>query len=421
MENEISDRSHSKHLKDLKAVEKLKKPIRGTKGISLLLSLPNFDIVWDLPPDYMRGTLLGVTKQLWNKWLSAFISKDNFQIIVKRMLHVKLCGDIRQSIRSLEFAGKYKATEWRTWLLFLSLPVMKGILDEERFQSYCLFVDSIYCLLTESIKENDLNRVEYNLLKFAGECEQNYDPAFITFNVHSLTHYRYAVEDTGPLWTTSAFPFENGIFLFMKEINAPNGCLGQIAKKWLRRNEFENFLSQQKNDTSHTVQYCNNLFYNRPPLKNCTIVNDAVFTGKVNNCAKIVKHVLGLLKKTTPSVHVFHRCIFKKMLLHGIKYTRCNKTNDSVIKTINDDIFEIHYLLVVNDKCYIYGRRWKVIDNDFGLDDNGLPIVKHFIKLEKKETSNSLVEFESIKTKMLVKDTSDDVYLTSLPNNNEVQ
>ncbi|CAB0039324.1 unnamed protein product [Trichogramma brassicae] len=63
----------------------------------------------------------------------------------------------------------------------------------------------------------------------------------------------------------------------------------------------------------------------------------------------------------------------------------------------------------VNDKCYIYGRRWKVIDNDFGLDDNGLPIVKHFIKLEKKQTSNSLVEFKSIKTKMLVIDTSDDV------------
>ncbi|XP_014235969.2 uncharacterized protein LOC106658483 [Trichogramma pretiosum] len=218
-------RSHVEHVSDMKFALESNKSIRGVKGESILLSLSNFDIVWDLPPDYMHGTLLGVTKQLLNKWLSIFLKKKELEKIKTRMLNIKLCRDIRRSIRPLEFSGKYKATEWRNWLLFVSLPALKDILPPEEFLSYCYLVDSIYRLLKAPITPEDLRRVEYNLLKFVGESEMNYGRGFVTFNLHSLNHLYHAVQQTGPLWATSAFPFENGIYLFMKEINAPNGCL----------------------------------------------------------------------------------------------------------------------------------------------------------------------------------------------------
>ncbi|KAL7290838.1 hypothetical protein TKK_0015573 [Trichogramma kaykai] len=275
LENDAPLRSHEDHLIDLKNALKFNKPIRGVKGESILLALDQFDIVWDLPPDYMHGSLLGVTKQLWAKWSNAYFKKPHLEKIKSRMLHIKLIRDIRRSIRPLEFAGKYKATEWRTWLLFLSLPVLKDILPEDEFLSFSKFVSSVYELLKEKITDDDLRKVEYNLLNFTGQSEIDYYEGFITFNVHSLNHYCHAVKHCGPFWSTSAFPFENGSFEFMREINAPNGCLRQISEKWLRKNAFEAALSQippHKNDTNRTLQYCKNLFSAREPLKKCTIV-----------------------------------------------------------------------------------------------------------------------------------------------------
>uniref|UniRef100_A0ABD2WGN7 Uncharacterized protein n=1 Tax=Trichogramma kaykai TaxID=54128 RepID=A0ABD2WGN7_9HYME len=282
LEDDPPLRSHHDHECDLKLVEETGKSVQGIKGKSILLSWANlgFDIVWDLPPDYMHRVLLGITKQLWNKWTSLFFNKFNLDKIKKRMQNMKLCRDIRRSIRPLEFSAKYKAMEWRTWLLFVSLPALNDILPDEEFLSYCHLVDGIYRLLENSISNEDLQRIEYNMLKFVGESQISYLPGFMTFNIHSVQHYRYSVEYCGPLWATSAFPFENGIYDFMKEINAPNGCLQQLAEKWIRKNEYQASLSHIEDNEDQTLQYCKSPFSSRLPLQNCTIVEDVLFTGK---------------------------------------------------------------------------------------------------------------------------------------------
>lgn len=44
-------------------------PLRGLKGLSPLVNLPYFDVVYIFVPDYMHCVLLGVTKQLSKLWL----------------------------------------------------------------------------------------------------------------------------------------------------------------------------------------------------------------------------------------------------------------------------------------------------------------------------------------------------------------
>ena len=73
LEKDPELRSHKEHLKNAnRAIESNKGPKKrsdcGVKGKALLLDIENFDIVWNLPPDYMHGVLLGVTKQLYNNW-----------------------------------------------------------------------------------------------------------------------------------------------------------------------------------------------------------------------------------------------------------------------------------------------------------------------------------------------------------------
>uniref|UniRef100_A0ABD2W9Y4 BEN domain-containing protein n=1 Tax=Trichogramma kaykai TaxID=54128 RepID=A0ABD2W9Y4_9HYME len=111
-------RDHETHLEDLKLVNEMGiKSVHGVKGESVLLTIDNFDIIWNLPPDYMHNSLMGVTKQLTMFWKSA-LKKAEYEKLKKRMSHVKLSRDLRRSLRSLDHIAKYKALEWKMWLLF---------------------------------------------------------------------------------------------------------------------------------------------------------------------------------------------------------------------------------------------------------------------------------------------------------------
>uniref|UniRef100_A0ABD2X0U9 RING-type domain-containing protein n=1 Tax=Trichogramma kaykai TaxID=54128 RepID=A0ABD2X0U9_9HYME len=111
-------RSHTSHLEDLEWVKSsgcLSE--RGVKGPCSLLDLKNFDIVWNLPPDYMHGSLMGVTKQLHASWKKS-LKKEKYNRLIERMSNIRLTNAFQRSLRSLKFVGKYKALEWKMWLLY---------------------------------------------------------------------------------------------------------------------------------------------------------------------------------------------------------------------------------------------------------------------------------------------------------------
>ena len=58
------------------------------------------------------------------------------------------------------------ATEYRNWLLYYSLPCMKGILDEEYHQHYALLVGAITFLSGRSITPEQLETAGKFLMHF---------------------------------------------------------------------------------------------------------------------------------------------------------------------------------------------------------------------------------------------------------------
>lgn len=47
----------------ISAASKLQ-PVHGVKGLSIMLSIPDFRTVWGLSPDYLHSVLLGVGRQV---------------------------------------------------------------------------------------------------------------------------------------------------------------------------------------------------------------------------------------------------------------------------------------------------------------------------------------------------------------------
>ena len=93
--------------------------------------------------------------------------------------------------------------------------MLYGLLPDNYFSHYTLFVNAIFLLLQESISEADLQEADRLLDGFCKSFSNLYQPRFYTLNVHQLLHLVDDVRDLGPLYTHSCFAFEdkNGFLL----------------------------------------------------------------------------------------------------------------------------------------------------------------------------------------------------------------
>ncbi|XP_024891067.1 uncharacterized protein LOC112466937 [Temnothorax curvispinosus] len=164
MDDDPPLRDHDSYIKNIKYVEEIGRPFKGVKGFAEITQLENFDCVWGFPFDYMHGMLLGVANTLWTKfWTNNRkeeynLSKSDIRNIEKRLLSIKLPSEIHRSPRSFN-SGKWKASEWRSWILYLSIPCLLGIMKTKYLSSFALLVRCTHKLLSESITIEDLRQL----------------------------------------------------------------------------------------------------------------------------------------------------------------------------------------------------------------------------------------------------------------------
>lgn len=139
-----------------------KPEVHGVKCISPAFGLPGFDVIKGTAIDYMHTVLLGVVKTLLSYWFDTrfkgkpFYCGRSINICEARRALIKPPNTVQRIPRSLKERIHYKASEFRTWLLFYSLPVMDGILPSKHYCHFMLLVHAIYILLKQSISPSDL-------------------------------------------------------------------------------------------------------------------------------------------------------------------------------------------------------------------------------------------------------------------------
>ncbi|XP_074114120.1 uncharacterized protein LOC141537173 [Cotesia typhae] len=300
-------RPNQSHIKDVEQVEKLGKSINGVKGVS---------------------------RHLWALWTKPgtpyYLNPQQRKKIMARQLHIKRPQEIHRLVRTVDQTAKWKASEWESWLLFDSVPYLAGILDEKCFQSYLLLVSSIYTLMTDNISEEDLLLCEINLLQFVRDCQLIYDVNSMTFNLHSLSHVVESVRQSGPLWSSSAFPFESMIFLIKRYITVVSGVSNQIVNSILKEKNIRCNIDYNT-ESVKCRNYCKDLFKPRK-LKNCTRSDDhALLIGTEKSPDDQLILLMHQYFDNTHSTKVYDRCIYNKMVLRSTAYTRPTKTNDTAI------------------------------------------------------------------------------------------
>lgn len=209
-------RTHDQCLADAKAAITQGETVRGIKGPCWFGGLKYYDLIKGTAIDYMHCVLEGVTKSLLNLWFSSSHKKESFNVsdkiqeVDKRLLQIKPPNDITRCPRKIENEIKYwKASEFRSFLLFYGPVVLRGILPIEHYTHFILLSEAIFILLGDSITNNAVDHAERLLQHFCLMFSALYTAGKETINIHSLLHLADGVRNLGPLWTHSCFPFES--------------------------------------------------------------------------------------------------------------------------------------------------------------------------------------------------------------------
>ena len=175
--------------------------VRGVKDSSPMMDFQiYFNMVWSFPLEYMHGVLIGPFEQLWNTWLKKdIISALDIRNINQHLALTKPIAEIHRLPRNLCKKSKWKASEWKSWLLFFSFSCLKNYLSANYLEYFTLLVNTIFILLKTKITEDELRRCDCDMIQFVGEFEILYGEEAMTFNVHCLLHIVQSVRYSGPL------------------------------------------------------------------------------------------------------------------------------------------------------------------------------------------------------------------------------
>ena len=403
LESESILRTHSSHMKDIAEVLARGSSVRGVKGESAFCSAPSIDMVWGFPIDYMHNSILGITEQLWNYWNENVFSPAERKAIDELILQIQPPRDLHRAPQTITNKSLWKATHWKAWLLYYSIPILSQFLPKNLLEHYALFVNSTYTLLKTEITNDELIKCEEDLMIFVANYQILDGVEKMTFNVHIVMHAVTSVRLTGPYWATSVFPFENNIYCLKQMINGPKSVEQQMAKKSLIRLCY--FLQPRNLCISEVAsKYCQKLFNTKVETKSALKLDNITFLGPS-------------AKNKFSSEKEYERCIVNMYCIYSsIKYLRSKKFNDTVIELKNGKIAQITKIVTMTNKqCHFEIR--ELIVEPFLVNQMQ---VLHIWKVKENVEHNPILVCE-IKCKVVALIFENCQYVCKIPNTIEAQ
>lgn len=206
--------------------------------------------------DYMHLVCLGVVRKLLKFWLSGTLRKTDTSasrlpshsvtMLSNRLVNLASFTpqEFARRPRSVSDIDRWKATEFRQFLLYSGPVILSGILTENVYNHFMLLFTGI-TLLASPVFCLDHENVDYAhslLCMFVQLAGSLYSSDFLVYNVHGLTHLAEDVKRHGCLDNFSAFPFENELKTLKGLVRKAGNPLAQCIRR----------LSEQRSFSSHT-------------------------------------------------------------------------------------------------------------------------------------------------------------------------
>jgi len=207
-------------------------------SMSILINIPDINIINCFSVDYMHLICLGIVKKLIKLWLkgplNVRIQSSKNKILSSLLLSLKssITNDFQRKPRGVDEVSRWKATEFRTFLIYLGPLVLKNVISEPCYVHFMCLHTSISLLLTPNLSDQLLNYCNELLVYFVKKFGVLYGKEWISHNVHSLLHICDDYKMFGPLDECSCFPFENHMKTLKKFVRKSHQPLQQAVKRY---------------------------------------------------------------------------------------------------------------------------------------------------------------------------------------------
>lgn len=220
---------------------------------SPLLQLP-IDMVESFPVgDELHLMHVGVMKKLQLGWMEGtFGTRTELSAAESKEISIYLekCtlpSEIHRKMRTLVEIRRWKATEFRSYLLYVNVVVLKRYLRPKFYEHFLLF----YCanvIFSSDYHVNTLLDIADNMLKhFVYIFKSLYGCEYVKSNMHNLIHVAEEVRKFGTFKIFSTYKFENKFQSIKKLVRSGNYQLKQVANRLF---ECESALSHETVDNS---------------------------------------------------------------------------------------------------------------------------------------------------------------------------
>lgn len=205
--------------------------------------------------DYMHLVCLGVVRRLLLYWkgpvgplsvrLGSRAVKDLSQKLVALCPHIP--SDFSRKPRSVVEVLRWKATEFRQFLLYTGPVILREILSKSLYDHFLLLSVAIRILACPHLAMTFCDYANELLCLFVSEAGKLYGREVYVYNVHCLIHLAGDVKNLGTLDNFSAFPFENKLGQLKKMIRKPQFPIQQIVYRLAERDQVKSRNSEQAN------------------------------------------------------------------------------------------------------------------------------------------------------------------------------
>lgn len=206
-------------------------------GISIFEGI-NIGMVSQFPLDYMHLVCLGVVKKMLQIFVNGNFKPVKFSGNMIKEISANLNNiskwipsEFARKTRTLYEIDRWKATEFRLFLLYIGPVILQNYLSAE----YMLHFNALHCAMRILCHETDcINNNAYAtdlLIYFVKACIRLYGDEFIIYNVHNLIHLSNDVAKFGNLDSFSSFPFESFLCHIKKLLKKGEKSLQQLFKR----------------------------------------------------------------------------------------------------------------------------------------------------------------------------------------------
>lgn len=215
--------------------------VKGVQNASAMVALPEFDLINGFTIDYMHCICMGIVKKIVSIWLDKknknqqyYLTEAKVAAVDRFMSQIKPPSFFTRRPRSIKEFPNYKACEARAFLLYFFYPTFSFLcaLPSKYIEHMQVLSAAVYTLLGTNITTEVLDDVHKSLIHFVSTFESFYSKENTVMNLHLLLHLRWTVQNWGPLWCQSAFPYETMNGVLTKYIIGPVRPVHQIITKY---------------------------------------------------------------------------------------------------------------------------------------------------------------------------------------------